>query len=843
MAWIDRLSFPVQVWTHFGSQEVERLKNHTMSDTKVIVLVPASTEHQRTVILEHLRRHVIYLSLVRLLFVLETADDLSYKEYPESAITSVANVPSVERAIETTEDVDGHARAGLILPCVIEHRYTHRKVTESRRGTLGTLNRLLEGCGPSCLAGRDGDACIRASRRGTHVFLDMSEADGRCRNNMSGISPGNDHFDNLFFGFFVSKAFPYIQEHRNLLSALFQSVIIVEIFVPKGSNITTEDPSNTSREGTDAHENQVWTHFGSLEVERLKNHTMSDTKVIVLVPASTEHQRTVILEHLRRHIIYLSLVRLLFVLETADGLSYKEYPESEITSVANVPSVERAIETIEDVDRHARAGLILPCVIEHKYTHRKVTESVTGTLGTLNRLLDDCGPSCLAGRDGDACHFGNFFIGFFVSKAFPYIQEYCNLLSALFQSGLYDATRGELDRKNRSPFVNEEEVWTHFGRQEVERLKNHTVSDTKVIVPVPAFIEHERTVILEHLKRHVICLFLVRPLFVLETADGLSYKEYPESAITSVASVPSVERAIETTEDVDGHARAGLILPCVIEHRYTHRKVTESRRGTLGTLNRLLKDCGPSCLAGRDGDACIRASRRGTHVFLNMSQADGRCRNDMSGISPGNDNFDNLFFGFFVSKAFPYIQEHRNLLSALFQSGLYDATCGEVDRQNRSPFVNEEEVWTHFGSHEVERLKNHTMSDTKVIVLVPASMENQRTVILEHLRRHVIYLSLVRLLFVLETADVSLTRNIPKIPATKRYVTNARTINWRRMTTFAAACEQYLRSVKKKKKRKAVRELLKSRKTLGEYATIVRQMYEDPDGRDFFECFRMSRAR
>ncbi|KAG0420339.1 hypothetical protein HPB47_003549 [Ixodes persulcatus] len=56
--------------------------------------------------------------------------------------------------------------------------------------------------------------------------------------------------------------------------------------------------------------------------------------------------------------------------------------------------------------------------------------------------------------------------------------------------------------------------------------------------------------------------------------------------------------------------------------------------------------------------------------------------------------------------------------------------------------------------------------------------------------------------------------------------------------------KQYLRSVKKKKKRKAVRELLKSRKTLGEYATIiVRQVYEDPDGRDFFECFRMSRAR
>ncbi|MDD9361781.1 MAG: hypothetical protein PV344_02505, partial [Anaplasma sp.] len=75
-----------------------------------------------------------------------------------------------------------------------------------------------------------------------------------------------------------------------------------------------------------------------------------------------------------------------------------------------------------------------------------------------------------------------------------------------------------------------------------------------------------------------------------------------------------------------------------------------------------------------------------------------------------------------------------------------------------------------------------------------------------------------------------------------RYVSNARTINWRRLTTFAASYEQYLQIVKKKK-RKAVSELLSSRKTLGEYATIVRQMYEDPDGRDFFECFRMSRAR
>ncbi|CAN7939427.1 unnamed protein product, partial [Ixodes hexagonus] len=83
MEWIFRLPFPVQVWTRFGSKEVERLKNYTMSDTKVIVLVPVSTEHQRRVILKKLKSHIIYLSLVRLLFVLDPGDVIPYKDYPD----------------------------------------------------------------------------------------------------------------------------------------------------------------------------------------------------------------------------------------------------------------------------------------------------------------------------------------------------------------------------------------------------------------------------------------------------------------------------------------------------------------------------------------------------------------------------------------------------------------------------------------------------------------------------------------------------------------------------------------------------------------------------------------
>ncbi|CAN7982694.1 unnamed protein product, partial [Ixodes hexagonus] len=83
VAWITRLSFPVQVWTRFRNKEVERLKNYTMSDTRVIVLVPVSTHHERVAILEKLKPHVIYLSLVRLLFVLEPGDVVPYKDYAD----------------------------------------------------------------------------------------------------------------------------------------------------------------------------------------------------------------------------------------------------------------------------------------------------------------------------------------------------------------------------------------------------------------------------------------------------------------------------------------------------------------------------------------------------------------------------------------------------------------------------------------------------------------------------------------------------------------------------------------------------------------------------------------
>ena len=65
------------------------------------------------------------------------------------------------------------------------------------------------------------------------------------------------------------------------------------------------------------------------------------------------------------------------------------------------------------------------------------------------------------------------------------------------------------------------------------------------------------------------------------------------------------------------------------------------------------------------------------------------------------------------------------------------------------------------------------------------------------------------------------------------YVTHAEEIDLDALTNFAAASVLCVRSMKKKKRR-GIRSLLRSRKEIGEYATLVRRMYEEPTGQGPF---------
>lgn len=102
MNWITRLTFPVQTWTRFEKEQVEKLKHLTESDTRVTVIIPVSTKDQRKYILKSLGSEIIYLSLVRLLFVLAPGEVLPYQDYPEiscaliSLNTTVIDVPKID---------------------------------------------------------------------------------------------------------------------------------------------------------------------------------------------------------------------------------------------------------------------------------------------------------------------------------------------------------------------------------------------------------------------------------------------------------------------------------------------------------------------------------------------------------------------------------------------------------------------------------------------------------------------------------------------------------------------------------------------------------------------------
>ncbi|KAM7308315.1 hypothetical protein ISCGN_011949 [Ixodes scapularis] len=106
-------------------------------------------------------------------------------------------------------------------------------------------------------------------------------------------------------------------------------------------------------------------------------------------------------------------------------------------------------------------------------------------------------------------------------------------------------------------------------------------------------------------------------------------------------------------------------------------------------------------------------------------------------------------------------------------------------------------------------------------------------------------LSLSRFTFVVMASDaVPYSERIAALAnlCILKYIRNAEEIDPDALTTFAAASAVYLKSLKKKKRR-AVRLLLRSRKQVGEYSTLVRQMFLDPSGQDFFDTFRMTKAR
>lgn len=102
MNWIPRLTFPVQTWTRFEKEQVKQLKRLTESDTRVTVITPVSKKDQRKYILKSLGRETIFLSLVRLLFVLAPGEVLPYQDYPEisctlnSLNTTVIDVPKID---------------------------------------------------------------------------------------------------------------------------------------------------------------------------------------------------------------------------------------------------------------------------------------------------------------------------------------------------------------------------------------------------------------------------------------------------------------------------------------------------------------------------------------------------------------------------------------------------------------------------------------------------------------------------------------------------------------------------------------------------------------------------
>ncbi|XP_077492071.1 uncharacterized protein LOC144102781 [Amblyomma americanum] len=80
----------------------------------------------------------------------------------------------------------------------------------------------------------------------------------------------------------------------------------------------------------------------------------------------------------------------------------------------------------------------------------------------------------------------------------------------------------------------------------------------------------------------------------------------------------------------------------------------------------------------------------------------------------------------------------------------------------------------------------------------------------------------------------------PCVEILRGYMANANRVNWQLVAQFVAA--DAIVQLQRRRRRKPIRRLLRDRRQLGEYFTLVRDM-RNGDGTDFFQYFRMSVER
>lgn len=150
-----------------------------------------------------------------------------------------------------------------------------------------------------------------------------------------------------------------------------------------------------------------------------------------------------------------------------------------------------------------------------------------------------------------------------------------------------------------------------------------------------------------------------------------------KSELTSETSIPTFSRGVETTRELQKLAELKKVLPCVEPNLLVCKLLLSSQTGLLGKLGELLKTCGSDCTGNSVDRNCSIKTHQGTHVYITLLgdyMISSPASKLSTNLAPAKDNLGFFPSAFFVSKSFPYRRQFRNLVMAIFESGLSKAS-------------------------------------------------------------------------------------------------------------------------------------------------------------------------
>lgn len=455
---------------------------------------------------------------------------------------------------------------------------------------------------------------------------------------------------------------------------------------------------------------QVWTHLRGQHIQMLKDYTASNREVVVVLPSSSDQQRTALLEGLGEDIMFIPLVRLLFVLKDRGSIpndnlgdvscivifvnetiidapedSYKNCSKRTTTDADKIFKTEKTRgwnllkgksvigytkyldkETGSNFDyNHTAYGPTLVDALE--YINVTVIQFTSDTpykkYPHINQALQDmlhkkvdisCIPSIYDEIDANVTytsavtHMGTIF--FYTAKG--RIRPATLILgSGTLQVSWYLATLAAVI------------LAIHFLQG---RIRNCPTNVSSVALLLYAFIFGQYPDPPSPLRNTVtsmlLCFWSVGVAFL---------SSYIQSDFTSETSVPGISKSIETLDQLEHLVKLKQVRPCVTSNLYIHQLIRRTQVGILGAFRNSLLECGDGCIQHYGGSKCIENARRGTHVFVFIETKSVPEHMFHEGLWPGTENLGTKPVIFMTSKTFPYRQEHHRIVRVITETALY----------------------------------------------------------------------------------------------------------------------------------------------------------------------------